>query len=103
MLSVETSVFSSLPLHDAVVESITLDWGMGVCTIALRLCGAMAPEPRQRKLVFSNVTELVVPRDEPWGSSSQVNGQHKDGPEFQIEMQSGDTVVVKAEAFSLET
>ena len=93
-------LFNALPIHDATLSAICINWEAARCEIRLLPVG-MAPQ----LLVFEGFTNIALPRRETWGPSSSVNTamQQKDG-QFEIELQSGDTICIEAShwAFHLE-
>ena len=89
--------FTSLPLHDATLESVVMHWPSATCRIAVIPVGFVA----EHEITFLDVTELGVPRQLPWGRSSSINRVQAPEPGcFDIEMQSGDVVRVRASSFS---
>ena len=84
--------FDSLPLHDAVLAAIHIDWHAARCEMRLRPVG-LPPH----LLVFEGFTHIALPRRESWGPSSSVNAfaQPQEGL-FDIALQSGDTIRVEA-------
>ena len=87
----ETMKFSALPLHDATLSAIYVSWGAARCDIRLRPVG-MPPH----LLVFEGFKNIELPRREDWGPSSSVNSVSEHDGQFEIEMQSGDTIRVEA-------
>jgi len=90
-----------LGLHDATLEKLSLDWRSGHADVFLRAATGVVI------LRASGVTNLVCPRLHPWGRSSSVNEVR--GPLAQnghsileIEMQSGDVIVIEAASFAVE-
>jgi hypothetical protein len=54
-------------------------------------------------LEFAGVTELLVPHRQPWGPSERVNSGAAPAPgRFEIEMQSGDVIEIRAGGFTFE-
>lgn len=92
--------FDALPLHDAVLRSIEVDWEKKRCV--LRLSAFVTPnrEAAPHALAFEGVTLLTVPHDEPWGQSSFVNSACTVADGFRIEMQSGDVIELRATNFA---
>jgi hypothetical protein len=98
-----TSVsFDALPLHDAQVEAVHLDWKTKTCTIALHVFLTRGDRATPHRLTFFEVRSLTLPHEEPWGPSFYVNeGSYGDGI-FRIQMQSGDTIEIVAAGFALD-
>lgn len=84
--------FAELPLHDATLDGIYFAWAEGRCTLELATV-----ELGERVLVFSGVTEVQIPKEQPWGPSVSINAVREPSPNrFEIELQSGDVLQVQA-------
>ena len=87
-------------LHDWLLLSLTLEWASGELVIALR---DVASQPRM--LVAKEAQLLVAPRVQPWGESDSILAHQiqRDGKAvtLQLEMQSGDTLTIKARSVAL--
>ncbi len=85
-------------LHDGVLVSVRMDWAPA--TVALRLRPYPGPSA-DVVLVGQGVQRLVVPRLDAWGPSVSINSAafrvHDELARAEIEMQSGDTVVLEAD------
>jgi hypothetical protein len=67
-------------------------WAQATCTLTV----STATE-RNVDYVFRGVTELVLPRLQPWGPSVSINAfRVPSAGLFEIEMQSGDVIRIKA-------
>jgi hypothetical protein len=91
---------SATNLHDAILESISIDWEQGSATLSL---GTSASD---KVLSITGLRSLACPRAMPWGPSIYINetsyNQAVDGTfALEIEMQSGDTIGIQAQTFSL--
>jgi hypothetical protein len=92
---------SDLPsLHDAVFDSLTVDWAGATAAFRFTLVGG---DRDQQALAIhgSGLRTLFVPREQPWGPSLYVNrAQLSEGEiaEIRIEMQSGDEIVLLADS-----
>jgi hypothetical protein len=86
-------VLEDLPLHDAVVESVSLDWTTGELHVVVSPVG-----PGELfVLSFRDVSSVEIPREMPWGRSSSINAARTVTPSgFELEMQSGDTWRIQA-------
>jgi len=94
--------FDALPLHDALLDSIQLDWEAKTCTMTLSVFLTRGVRASPHRLHFTGVTRLSVPHEEPWGASVFVNtATHRDGT-YRIEIQSGDTIEITAGQFALD-
>lgn len=91
-------------LHDATLLDLHLDWKTGILTISLRIG---IPRAGVVRLRGNRVSLLDCPRRSPWGDSVSVNdvrgpSPSPEGERLEIEVQSGDTLVVIAESFALD-
>lgn len=88
--------FSSLPLHDALLAFVYISWEAARCD--LRLHPVSLPT---HLLVFEGFTHIELPRGESWGPSASINtlAQLPEGV-FEIELQSGDVIRIKAPHWS---
>jgi hypothetical protein len=90
-------MFQDLPLHDATLLTVTVSCHEGSCSIEVEPVGPAAPA----HLRFVGVTEVYVPREQPWGPSVSINVlRQAAGGEYELELQSGDVVRVKASSWS---
>lgn len=81
-------------LHDASLMAVRFDWSTRTCHFDFS--GAPRIE-LPFSLIFSAVTELVLPAVFPWGHSVSVLEARVSGSDrYEIEMQSGDTITVVA-------
>lgn len=88
-------MLASLPLHDAILREVCFGWEAGCCTLKL-----MTGDGEQQ-LVFTGVTELNVPKEQPWGPSVSINSARECGlNRFEIELQSGDVVRLQASGWT---
>ncbi len=85
-------------LHDAILESIEVDWPDGTATLRFRPVDPASPVV----LLFAGLAEIHVPHDEPWGPSISVNtieyvdSGDPDDLGLRVEMQSGDCITLRA-------
>jgi hypothetical protein len=93
----------SLPLHDAVLESIDISWEKAECTLRLSVFLKRDKRAEPCRLQFFGVTRLLMPKNQPWGPSVSVNGAKLENGTVQIEMQSGDTIEVVATGIEFGT
>ncbi len=85
-------MFNALPLHDATLHAVHFAWADGRCTMQVATV-----DLGEQALVFSGVTELHIPREQPWGPSVSINAVRESGPDrFEVELQSGDVLRVHA-------
>ena len=88
-----TKSFDALKLHDATLKMIQLSWSEMECRLSL------TTQQGNAELVFSGVTHVDAPSEQPWGPSASINSQRVTSGAFEIEMQSGDLVRVSAADF----
>ncbi|MDF3065355.1 MAG: hypothetical protein K0R38_956 [Polyangiaceae bacterium] len=94
--------FSELPLHDASLHALTFDWVSARLIVRLSVFFAEGTDAAPTELIFHGVTWVDVPRENPWGPSAFVNSPSFEPPDVHVlEMQSGDVIKVRAEAFDL--
>lgn len=89
-------------LHDAVLEGIDIGWQAPTARVRLTL----VPGPRIA-LVAEGLRSVRLSRDEPWGPSAYLNGGvirqgHGEPVVLELEMQSGDAIVIGAERLVVE-
>ena len=96
------SNFDDLPLHDAVMSQVIVDWKAREVCIHVKPNQIVGLVAGDWVVKFSLFSQVNVPRMEPWGESLFVNTLKADGSRYEIEMQSGDTIVVLAEKFSFD-
>ena len=81
-----------LPLHDAVLSAVHINWETARGELELRPVGS-----KPHSLVFEEFVSIELPRRETWGRSASVNAARQIGPGlFEIELQSGDILRIEA-------
>ncbi len=88
--------------HDAVLETVTFDWGSAKAELRLRL----SVEPPARCVVtIEGVTAVLCPRKNEWGPSESVNEAdlEAEGKRLVIHMQSGDDLVFEGEVVRVQS
>lgn len=85
-------MIDDIDLHDATLVAIHLTWAEGTCVLTLRH-GQLS----NCTLTFTGVSDLVLPRAQPWGPSHSIDSvsQRVNG-KYEIEMQSGDLFTIDA-------
>ena len=84
-------------LHDATLESVSLNWQSAEAEVNLSLVGTI-----RATLVFHGVESVILPRLQPWGPSVSVNSASTlASGEYELEMQSGDSLRFKAASWLL--
>jgi len=88
-------------LHDATLDAITFNWAHGSCVA--EFAGAPMLPRGPFRLLWSSVTDLHVPRTLEWGPSVSVLSAAEVAPGFfELHLQSGDVVTLRAEAVKFE-
>ncbi len=92
-------------LHDATLLRLECHWEDGHTTVLLRTGDTLSSETR---IVATRARRIECPRLQPWGPSVSVNEvrgpvplPHQQGSRLEIEMQSGDVIVLEAEEIRL--
>jgi hypothetical protein len=88
-------MFKELPLHDATLHTICIDWRTGVCMLALETGSG------PRDLIFEGFVSIAIPRAHPWGPSVSIMGVSERDGGYEIEMQSGDVLRIGAASWRL--
>jgi hypothetical protein len=96
-----TADFSALPLHDALLDRIVIDWDARSCLLHLRAFLDTAGDAQPCIICFRETTGVTAPHQAPWGESVHVNRLWAEVGTFFIEMQSGDVIRIDAEAVEL--
>jgi hypothetical protein len=89
-------------LHDATPVSVRLDWATGTVVLELR---TDASDAGRMHLIAADTTELLCPRQLPWGPSVSINEvrgpvAHGNTMRVEIEMQSGDVLRIEARSIT---
>jgi hypothetical protein len=94
--------FVELPLHDALLHELTVDWVNARLCVRLSVFFAKGTDAAPTELIFYGVTGIDATRENPWGPSVFVNSPSFEPPDiYALEMQSGDVIKVRAESFDL--
>jgi hypothetical protein len=91
-----------LPLHDATLESIKVDWGSREVAINLKVYTSRNSSVEPYVLKFEKVNNIQAPHDSPWGDSESINRVTVEDKKIKIEIQSGDVIEVSAEIFGFD-
>lgn len=89
----------NLPLHDAVLSSITLHWKEEKAELSIAVFIEAGKPAIKHTLVFLGVVETNCPHMSPWGDSVYINSAKEISGIYSIEMQSGDVLAFKAKGF----
>lgn len=92
-------------LHDAILKEINIFWEDGSASISFHLNEIYEKENNFIKISIKNIIDLHLPRLFPWGESIYVNEVRYNESEnkLEIEMQSGDIVIILAEYFNFSS
>ena len=93
--------FDNLPLHDAVLQGVFVDWKGRSVALSLMVFTKTEENASPHTLSFENVSRVELPHSSPWGESDSVNSGRVVGSNFEIEMQSGDVLHFVAETYAL--
>lgn len=93
------SEFNKLPLHDAVLYKIIHEWDDRRVIFSMSAFVNVRENAIPHELIFSDVTMLIIPAEWPWASSDCINRVEIVDDEYQLEIQSGDVIRVKASGF----
>jgi hypothetical protein len=85
--------------HDAVFFGLTVHWEAGVVELSFGVRPTVNVVIRAEEF-----TDVHVPRRREWGSSVSVNriSQRLDSTVLEVELQSGDLLVVHASRFGID-
>ena len=85
-------MIANVDLHDATLVTVHLIWEEGACVMTLK-----HSQMSDCTLTFTGVTNLSLPRAQPWGPSQSIQSaiQRIEG-KYEIEMQSGDLFKIDA-------
>src|SRR5689334_9678377 len=87
---------TNVNLHDATLLDVSLAWESGECRMRFR---GGPHHPGDIVLLFSELRELVLPREASWGPSVSVLKLTEPTPgTWLLHMQSGDTICIKAQS-----
>jgi hypothetical protein len=95
-----TQEFISLPLHDALLYTIMLLWEQKICRFHLAVFTERDKWASPHLLEFHAVELFHAALIDPWGPSYSINTVSQSAGIFVIEMQSGDTIEVRAGGFT---
>lgn len=84
-------------LHDATLIAVHLVWPDGTCIMTVS-----HSQLSDCTLTFTGVSNLALPRTQPWGRSQSINSaSERNKGQYEIEMQSGDLIKIDANAVAL--
>jgi hypothetical protein len=92
--------FSALPLHDAILLELRLDWSQRVCVATVQAFVQRDQQAVARQIIWYGMREASIPHHAPWGESQSINAARVEpGSAFVLEMQSGDEIRIVADRF----
>ena len=96
----EVRAFSTLPLHDAILHELRLDWQKRTCVASISAFIKREENAVARQIAWQDVSETLIPHHNPWGPSVFIDSASVDGSGvFIIKMQSGDEIRIQAKGF----
>ena len=100
-MSLPSVRLTDLPLHDATLDEVAVEWHTRVCVLRLRLVGPDGGRPLG--LRWHGVAEFQMSSEAPWGASVSVLEARSvsDGAD-ELLLQSGDSIRVRAEGLTVE-
>ena len=95
--------FENLRLHDATVTSIDYKWEDKSVSVVGERYDFISKKVLEFRILFTSVKLLTIPHAEDWGPSNSILETTKlNEAEYQIQMQSGDLIVINAESFAFD-
>ena len=86
------TLLEDIDLHDATLIAVSVTWDDGTCVVELQL-----ETLGKCVLTFSAVSHVTLPRVQSWGRSISINSfSVPSSGKYEIEMQSGDLIRIKA-------
>ena len=90
-------MIESFGLHDATLVAVHFVWADGTCIMAVG-----HSQLSECTLTFTGVSNLILPRTQPWGRSQSINSaSERNKGQYEIEMQSGDLIKIDASTVNL--
>jgi hypothetical protein len=94
--------FETLPLHDALLGRIEIDWDTALVRLDLQAFSEVAKPALPYYLLFRVVTDFRYSRLNEWGPSNSILEAKVVGDEYHIQMQSGDNICIKASSYEFK-
>ncbi|WP_220719580.1 hypothetical protein [Agarivorans litoreus] len=91
--------FETLPLHDALLGRIEIDWDTALVWLDLQAFSEVSESALPYCLLFRVVTDFRYSRINEWGPSNSILDAKMLGDEYHIQMQSGDSIFIKASGY----
>ena len=93
-----TADFATLPLHDAVLHALHVNWADRTCIADVAAFIVPRKDAEPKKIVWRGVTAISVPHEDPWGPSTCVNAVRQEQNCYIIQMQSGEEIRITEES-----
>jgi hypothetical protein len=87
--------------HDSTIQEIQISLDKEVVVIKLTTAEHYLTGISSTSIIAEKVKFIICPILKPWGRSISINEITDNGERLEIEMQSGDTIVIEAEAFNI--
>jgi hypothetical protein len=93
------SITENVNFHDATLIAVRVNWADGTCIVevdhgTLGVC----------LLTFSSMSQLTLPRKQNWGRSVSIHSfSMPSGGRYEIEVQSGDLIIIESSGMTLTT
>jgi len=81
--------------HDSVLKKIVIDWKLKECNIEISIWNGILNKTEIVVLRIECFKSISIPRYNDWGESESIMEINISDIELNIEMQSGDTIVIK--------
>ena len=91
--------FPSLPLHDAILSEMRIDWAARTCVASVCASVVRGGNAHRHQITWRDVKSIMIPHEAPWGQSIFINEVRQQADSYTIEMQSGDVIRIVAGSF----
>ncbi|PTX10519.1 hypothetical protein C8N40_11720 [Pontibacter mucosus] len=88
-------------LHDSIVKEILIDRKEESVVIRVTTAELYYPETEAISIIAEQASYFTCSMKNPWGRSCSINEVVKKGNRLEIEMQSGDIIMIEAESFKI--
>ena len=94
--------FDKLSLHDALLCRIEIDWENAWVILDLQAFVDISEPASPHHLLFRGVADFRCTRTNEWGPSSAILDVSMVNGEYKIQMQSGDSILIKASGYEFK-
>ncbi|WP_411993651.1 hypothetical protein [Agarivorans sp. DSG3-1] len=94
--------FEKLPLHDALLDRIEIDWDNALVRLDFQAFIEVSEPALPYHLLFRVVTDFRCSRENEWGPSNSILEAKAVDDEYHIKMQSGDSIFIKASGYEFQ-